>query len=107
MVADSMDGGRSRIIAQQEPIQELVRLLSSKLKTIVTDATGLTAKYDFTLTYAAVESASQPANNPEGLEPLPDIFAALQLQLGLKLERKPVPVEVFVVDHMEKTPTEN
>jgi bla regulator protein BlaR1 len=107
LVADSMDGGRSRIIAQQEPIQELVRLLSSKLKTIVTDATGLTAKYDFTLTYAAVESASQPANNPEGLEPLPDIFAALQLQLGLKLERKPVPVEVFVVDHMEKTPTEN
>jgi uncharacterized protein (TIGR03435 family) len=38
---------------------------------------------------------------------VPDIFAALQSQLGLKLERKPVPVDVFVVDHMEKTPSAN
>jgi bla regulator protein blaR1 len=107
LVTEGMDGGRSRIIGQQVTIQELARSLSSQLKTIVTDMTGLAAKYDFTLTYAAVESASQPANNPEGLEPLPDIFGALQSQLGLKLERKPVPVEVFVVDHMEKTPTAN
>jgi uncharacterized protein (TIGR03435 family) len=100
-------GDRSRIIAQQEPIQALARNLSSQLKTIVTDATGLTAKYDFTLTYESLEPGPPPANMPEALEPLPDIFGALQSQLGLKLERKPVPVEVFVVDHMEKTPTEN
>jgi bla regulator protein blaR1 len=99
-------GDRSRIIAQQETIQELARNLSSRLKTIVTDATGLTAKYDFTLNYESLEPLP-PANMPEALEPLPDIFGALQSQLGLKLERKPVPVEVFVVDHMEKTPTEN
>ncbi len=100
-------GGRSRIIGQRVTIQELARLLSSRLKTIVTDATGLTAKYDFTLTFENLEPAAPPANMPETLEPLPDIFGALQSQLGLKLERKPVPVEVFVVDHMEKTPTEN
>jgi len=107
MVTFGMDGGRSRIIAQQEPIQELARNLSSRLKTIVTDATGLTAKYDFTLTFENLEPAAPPANMPEALEPLPDIFGALQSQLGLKLERKPVPVEVFVVDHMEKIPTGN
>jgi len=107
LVMNSMDGGRSRIIGQQVTIQELARLLSSRLKTIVTDATGLTAKYDFTLTFESLEPLPPPANMPETLEPLPDIFAALQSQLGLKLERKPVPVEVFVVDHMEKTPTEN
>jgi len=103
-------GDRSRIIAQQETIHALAENLSSRLKTIVTDATGLTAKYDFTLTYEGGEpSPSQPppADTPEALEPLPDIFGALQSQLGLKLERKPVPVTYLVVDHMEKTPTEN
>lgn len=100
-------GDRSRIVAQQEPIQELASTLSSELKTTVTDRTGLTAKYDFTLTYASPEPLPPPAHVPEGLEPMPDIFAALRLQLGLKLERKPAAVEVFVVDHMEKTPTAN
>jgi uncharacterized protein (TIGR03435 family) len=48
-----------------------------------------------------------PASQPDAAEPLPDIFSALQSQLGLKLEQKKVAVEVFVVDHMEKTPTGN
>jgi uncharacterized protein (TIGR03435 family) len=100
-------GDRSRIIAQHEPIQDLVRSLSSQMKTIVTDGTGLTAKYDFTLTFASLEPLPPPAHMPEAPEPLPNIFAAMQSQLGLKLERKPVPAEVFVVDHMEKTPTGN
>lgn len=38
---------------------------------------------------------------------LPEIFAAIQSQLGLKLEAKKVTVQVLVVDHMEKTPTAN
>jgi uncharacterized protein (TIGR03435 family) len=97
----------TRIVAQQMPIQSLADSLGSQLKTIVTDATGLTAKYDFTLTFANLQPVPPPANIPEGLEPLPDLFGALQSQLGLRLERKAVPIEIFVVDHMEKTPTGN
>jgi uncharacterized protein (TIGR03435 family) len=41
------------------------------------------------------------------MEPLPELAAALQSQLGLKLEQKRAVVDVFVVDHMEKTPTAN
>jgi uncharacterized protein (TIGR03435 family) len=107
MLVTMQSGDRSRILAQQVTLQALADTLGSELKTNVTDATGLTAKYDFTLTYASLEPVPPPAHMPEGLEPLADIFSALQSQLGLKLERKPIPVEVFVVDHMEKTPSRN
>jgi uncharacterized protein (TIGR03435 family) len=39
--------------------------------------------------------------------PAQTIFAAVQSQLGLKLEAKKAPLDLLVVDHMEKTPTEN
>jgi len=107
MMGTNRIGDRVRIIAQQITLQSLAKTLGQELKTTVTDATGLTAKYDFTLTYASLEPNPPPAHLPQGLEPLPDLFAALQLQLGLKLDRKPLPVEVFVVDHMERTPTGN
>jgi uncharacterized protein (TIGR03435 family) len=85
-------------------MQTLAQTLARMLSTTVTDATGLTAKYDYTVTYAGGISTAGP---PDGAEPLPDIFNALQSQLGLKLEPKKAGVEVFVVDHMEKTPTGN
>jgi uncharacterized protein (TIGR03435 family) len=107
MMVHFQTGDRSRIAAQQVTMQELAKDLGEQLKTIVTDATGLTAKYDFTVTYEALEPVPTPAPLPEAPEPLPTVFAALPSQLGLTLERKPVPVEVFVVDRMEKTPTGN
>jgi uncharacterized protein (TIGR03435 family) len=94
-------------------MQDLTQALGRMLNSTVTDATGLTAKYDFTVTFAGGTepgepiASSLPATQPDAAEPLPDIFSALQAQLGLKLEQKKVAVEVFVVDHMEKTPTGN
>jgi uncharacterized protein (TIGR03435 family) len=41
------------------------------------------------------------------MAPLPELAAALQSQLGLKLEQKREPVEMFVVDRVEKAPTAN
>jgi len=64
----------------------------------VVDKTGLTGDYDFTLSYA-------PANDPNSS--LPDFFTALQEQLGLRLESRKVPVEIVVVDQVEKVPTQN
>jgi uncharacterized protein (TIGR03435 family) len=46
-----------------------------------------------------------PGDSPDN--PGPTIFAALQEQLGLKLESKKGMVDIVVIDHIEKTPTEN
>jgi uncharacterized protein (TIGR03435 family) len=48
-----------------------------------------------------IPSASNP--DPDGVS----LLNAVQSQLGLKLEARRGPVELIVVDHLEKTPTEN
>jgi uncharacterized protein (TIGR03435 family) len=102
---------RARIVGRQQTMADLAGNLAFQLESKVTDATGLTGRYDFTVTYAgqigpggALRTESAGAAEPSGL---PDVFAALQADLGLKLEHKKVAVEVLVVDHMEKLPVEN
>src|ERR1017187_2112222 len=99
-------------------------------KARVIDKTGLTGKYDFTLEFSclgcqgparmaanlpvvaaaraqAEASPAAAASGPEG-GGLPTIFVALEKQLGLKLEKvKDVPVDVIVVDRVDKVPTAN
>ncbi len=85
----------------------------------VVDATGLAGKYDFFLSWV-IEGAAGRGTNPTGSqEPRTtqpnslefsgglSIFGALQRQLGLKLEEKKAPVDVLVVDHVDRIPTEN
>src|SRR5260370_36429225 len=84
MMTNTQIGDRSRVIAQQDTMQALARNLASQLKTIVTDATGLTAKYDFTLTYASLETAPPPAHMSARLGALGDIFTTLLMQHRLK-----------------------
>ena len=101
MMVSFGSGDRSRIVAQQITMQALAERLGSEMKTIVTDATGLTAKYDFVLTFFR-----EGATLPNG-ETLPTIFNALQSQLGLKAESKKGTQTLVVIDHVEKTPTPN
>jgi uncharacterized protein (TIGR03435 family) len=46
---------------------------------------------------------------PEGAQdsPLPSLFTALQEQMGLRLEVQMVPVEMLVVDKVERVPADN
>ena len=108
---------RSQVRGQRSTIQDLANELSrTQLKVPVTDDTGLKARYDFTLKFATPEWNGRLLDIPElgisasayeAMEPLPDLAAALQSQLGLKREAKRAPVEVLIVDHMEKAPTDN
>ena len=106
--------GRARMTAVQQTMQELANRLMSILDRPVIDNTGLTAKYDFVLTYAPDLSESPGGRGPGGdiitnpdIEAPQHLFGALQSQLGLRLEPKKGDVEIVVIDKMEKMPTEN
>jgi len=94
---------------------DIARVLAQQLGRKVVDNTGLTANYDFTLKWTPEEGQGPAFREPEagpgaGSTPAPEtgpsIFTALQEQLGLKLESQKGPVEILVIDHVEK-PSEN
>ncbi len=76
------------------------------------DKSGLTGKYDYTLDYAINLSGLQlpaqvaSAGDAAG-DPLPDLAAAVQKQLGLGLVAGKATLDVVVIDHINKVPTEN
>jgi uncharacterized protein (TIGR03435 family) len=106
----------ARLNASKETMQSFVGRLANYLRTPVFDATGLKGKYDFMLTWspdlvgmgvppAPPTSAGEP---PPPLAPDgPTLHAAVQSQLGLKLEPRKRQVDILMLDHAEKVPTEN
>jgi len=81
--------------------------LSDVLGRKVVDETRLTGRYDFNLTWTPDDSAAATAGSAaSGVAQGPSLFTAVQEQLGLKLEPVKAPVDVVVIDHLEK-PAEN
>lgn len=91
-----------RFTARQQTMQDLVHALAGFSSRPLTNDTGLTAEYDFTLTFAKPGLPTSP-----DAAAIPDVFTALQSQLGLRLESKKGSADVIVVDHIEKVPTQN
>jgi len=72
----------------------------------VVDQTGLSGTYDFDLEWTPDENQFS-GNLPRSVEPTkPSLFAAMQEQLGLRLEATRGPVQVLVIDRVER-PSEN
>lgn len=94
-------------------IGEFTNLLqNSVLEKPVVDQTGLKEKYDFILKFTPDQTQMQgllggaPPPPADNLDAAPDLFTAVQQQLGLKLESTKAPAEVFIIDHVEK-PSQN
>lgn len=87
-------------------VTSIADMLSQQMGSTVVDRTGLTDKYDYTLTFAN-DVAAAPPEGAQSQEPAgPSLFTAVQEQLGLKLEAKKERVDVIVIDKIEQ-PTAN
>lgn len=95
---------RSAMVAQHATMAEFVKTLSGPLRTPVVDQTGLTGRYDFTVDLSSYFADTKPGEEPDITAA---VMSALRDQLGLNLESRKEPVEILVIDHVEKNPTGN
>ena len=87
------------VSAREITIGQFVIRLAAFVNRPVIDRTGLTGNFDLDLSYT-------PDSPVRGAVPVPSdgpsIFTALQEQLGLKLDARKGPVDVFVIDRAER-----
>jgi uncharacterized protein (TIGR03435 family) len=112
MVIIGLGAGHQRVTARLEGIADLRRMAEQRVNRPVVDKTGLTGLYDFVLDFAPPGLASAPGDSASSTpgsavtETYPPFEAAIE-SLGLHLESKKMPVQVVVIDRMEKIPVEN
>jgi uncharacterized protein (TIGR03435 family) len=116
-----VENDKARLLAEDATMKEFADRVGAQLDKPVHDLTGLTGKYDFDLTWGRDDTAAaRGSGTPESNTPLNTsnagsgpaefqqmMIAAVQSEIGLKLEQKKGMVEIIVVDHAEKVPTEN
>jgi uncharacterized protein (TIGR03435 family) len=105
-------GGKMGLRGHNQTAEEMAHYIGQRtLDGPVADTTGLaglTGKYDYTIFWSApatsaIMRGAPTTDDPDG----PSIFDAIEEQLGLKIVKKKGPVQMLMVDHVEKKPTEN
>ncbi len=100
-----------RLPGRNAAMSELASVMQrAALDRPVVDKTGLSGKYDFDLEFTPDDSLfggmlARPGEHPDD-STKPGLFAAIQQQLGLRLEAAKGPVELLVIDRVER-PSEN
>jgi uncharacterized protein (TIGR03435 family) len=83
----------SRVDAAATSMEALAMYVGNRLDRIVVDQTGLKGSYDFTLQWSRDDAP---------YDKVPPLLDALREQLGLRLETRKAPVEVLVIDSIQK-----
>jgi len=107
MARSTTAGGAIQLTATAQTIPQLVSALFQQTDHPIMDMTGLTGKYDFTLTFLSRRANDLSSTSPDARDDAPAIFQALPAQLGLKLEPRKMPVDLVIVDSGRKVPIEN
>ena len=92
--------GRYRASSLNSGMEAIAEMLGRAVGAPLEDRTGLTGVYNVRLEYL-------PNSADTAADPGPGILDAVEMQLGLKLTAKKVPVEMLVIDHAERVPTGN
>ncbi len=96
-------GEKFQLTARQQSVKVLLDVLQAQLGAQVENGTNLTGQYDYNVEF--IPPRRQAQTDQDGF--VPDIFTAMEEQLGLKLARANVALDVLVIDRAEKTPIEN
>ncbi|MGO9259955.1 MAG: TIGR03435 family protein [Bryobacteraceae bacterium] len=97
------DGRLVTLTAKKNSMAQLADYVARRLGEVVVDKTGIDGVYDYELHFTNDDQTS----NDTGADAAPTLITALQETLGLRLQPQKVPVEIVVVDHVERVPTEN
>jgi uncharacterized protein (TIGR03435 family) len=100
--------GRGLLKGTSVSMAQFADMLSSNLDRPVRDLTELAGVFNIKLTWTPDDESADGQRRATLDSPAAtSLFAAVQEQLGLRLEGRKLPIEVLVVDHMERVPTEN
>jgi uncharacterized protein (TIGR03435 family) len=97
---------RLHISGSDDTVAVLARELAQSLGRVVLNQTGLIGRYDLTLSWTPDDRPAPTVNGAPDPNAPPGLFTAIQEQLGLKLESTKAPVDVLVIDRVER-PSEN
>jgi len=100
------DAGKFTLVGTRVSMRNLALALGSLLGDTVVDQTALDGVYDFTLDLGRAGFAPTPGSPGNEMDGTNALIAGVQDQLGLKLERGKAPVEMLVIEHIER-PEEN
>ena len=100
--------GVGRLSARGTPVSSLARSLATfaAIRRRVVDRTALTGQFDFDLEWSPLVTPTGVATPVPSNDALPNVFTALQEQLGLKLESTKESMPVLVIDSVSQ-PSEN
>ena len=95
-----------RLIAQRQPISAIAQQKFGASDTPpIVDKTGLTGRYDFKLEFSREPPGG--AASEVKVPPVPELFRAMEQQLGLHLAERKLPFDTIVVESFDRAPTEN
>src|ERR1700693_909824 len=122
MIMGPTGKGDMMIEVRGSTMTQFAQRLSGRVDRTIVDKTGIAGKFNFHLEFTPdpyvrgqgvpairgrdVGNTSNPSNPAPPADPGPDIFVALQEQIGLKLSSDEGPVSFLIIDHVEK-PTGN
>ncbi len=95
--------GANRASFHAQPVSRFTFLLSRRLDRPVIDKTGLTGRYDFTIDLSGLGFNGKEPQDTDA----PSIFTTVQRDLSLRLEAVKEPIDVLVIDSVNKVPIEN